>query len=68
MYPILALQALAVGLALLVTASHSPIEIETARHEPQHTLRAASPEPARMHCRLYFGCAPPPAASRASTE
>ncbi len=61
MYPTLALQAAAVGVALLLTASNP--SAERARHEPQQAVHAASAEPARMHCRLYFGCAPAPIAS-----
>lgn len=57
MYPILALQAIAVGLALL--ASCPPRPAAPARTEPQ----PAVPMPASlgtpgMRCRLYFGCMP----------
>jgi len=57
MYPILALQAAAVGLALLVTCPDRPVA--TVRNEPQHAVRAPAPsETSRMRCRLYFGCTP----------
>lgn len=62
MYPTLALQAAAVGLALLITGSQLPAR--PAGEEPRHALRApAPPEPARLRCRLYFGCAPAPTAA-----
>jgi hypothetical protein len=67
MYPILTLQAAAVGLALLVSISDPPIE--KVHGEPQHALRAPSTtEPVRLHCRVYFGCAPAPGAPRGSHE
>jgi hypothetical protein len=60
MYPILTLLAAAVGLALFASASSPPVE--AVHSEPQHSLRAPA-EPARLRCRLYFGCAPAPGAS-----
>lgn len=63
MYPILALQAALVGLALLVSVP-SP-SVEAVQNEPQHALRPPAPaEPTRLRCRLYFGCAPVPGTSR----
>ena len=61
MYLTLALQATAVGLGLLLTASNPAAE--RVRNEPQPVMRPASAAPGRMHCRLYFGCAPTPIAS-----
>lgn len=67
MYPIFTLQAAAIGVALLVSVS-SPL-VEAVHRDPQHVLRAPlSPEPVRLHCRLYFGCAPVQKASAESTR
>jgi hypothetical protein len=57
MYPILALQAAAMGLALFVSCPDRPVA--TVRAEPQPAVRTPAPsETPRMRCRLYFGCMP----------
>lgn len=67
MYPTVALQAAAVGLALLIAGSQPPAR--PAGDEPRHALRATAPaEPARLRCRLYFGCAPASTASPTSRD
>ena len=64
MYPILALQAAAMGLVLLVTNADRPVT--PARTEPQPAVRAAAPlDSPRMRCRLYFGCTPATGATQA---
>lgn len=63
MYPMLALQAAAVGLALFVTSLDAPVV--TVRDRPQHAVRTPAPSDApRLRCRLYFGCTPVPLDSR----
>ena len=65
MYPILVLQAAAVGLALLMTCPDRPAG--TVRTEPQPVVRTPAPsETPRMRCRLYFGCTPAMVASKSS--
>jgi hypothetical protein len=56
MYPTLALQAAALALALLVSA---PASLQPAAGSPGPVIETArSVESPRLHCRLYFGCAP----------
>jgi hypothetical protein len=61
MYPTLDLQAAALAFALLMTA---PASLQPAEGTPRPVIRTAGPaDPQRLHCRLYFGCAPEQKAS-----
>lgn len=51
----LALQTAALAFALLVTG---PTSLQPTERTP-HLIRTVAPsESRRLHCRLYFGCAP----------
>jgi hypothetical protein len=66
MYPTLALQAAALAFALLMAA---PASLQPAESMPSAVIRtAAPPDPQRLHCRLYFGCAPMQKASAESAR
>jgi len=51
----LALQAAALAFALLMTG---PTSLQPAADRPRLVRTAAPADPQRLHCRLYFGCAP----------
>jgi hypothetical protein len=64
MHPILALQGVALVLALLMVGPATGV---TPPDRPPKALIVSAPtEPARLRCRLYFGCAPAPRASAES--
>jgi hypothetical protein len=51
-----ALQAATLAFALLMTV---PASVPPTGDEPTRVIRTAAPaEAQRLHCRLYFGCAP----------
>jgi hypothetical protein len=61
MHPILALQGIAFVLALLMVGPATGVAPSDG--PPKALAASAPPERERLHCRLYFGCAP-----RASAE
>jgi hypothetical protein len=66
MYPTLALQAAALAFALLLSA---PASLQPADGTPRSVVQATAPaDPHRLHCRLYFGCAPVQKASAERAE
>ncbi len=66
MYPILALPAAALAFAVLMTAVPP---LRPAEGTPVPITRVAAPaDTPRLHCRLYFGCAPLQKASAQSAQ
>jgi hypothetical protein len=59
----LALQAAALAFALLMTG---PTSLQPAADTPGPVRTAAPADLQRLHCRLYFGCAPVQKASAES--